>query len=275
MRAATLISTLGLFACTGGSGGPTSEGMTSLSTSTATSTSTDTMSTPSTTPSETTPAARVELTPERVSLEVEDGCSAPFDAVLANGGNDVLEVTELLLSPTLERVEGPALPLWLDPGGGVALSFVFTPDDSGPSQGATVEVVGNDAASPTLEVSATVVGPEHIEHDVVVEAPMVDVMVLVDQSCSMESDNADDVSIGFPAFVEALDEGTDWQLGMITGVDGCLFGGVGSTATTNLATLLVRNAFNDGTMLDICNHLWGADFAPLSEVFQPFARAGC
>jgi hypothetical protein len=74
--------------------------------------------------------------------------------------------------------------------------------------------------------------------------PPVDVMLLVDNSCSMETDNMDDVRNGIPDFLAQLQLTSDWQLMEVTQQSGCANQGVLTSSTPNVEDILINNAFN-------------------------------
>jgi len=183
------------------------------------------------------------LSPSVFDLQVAEGCTEAVDVVLGNEGEIPLEVTGFVNTPNLSVVEAPSVPFEVQPGGAVSLSFAFTADDSGVQQTGSLELVTNDPEPATITVNAEVDGLTTFEETLTVGAPAVDVMVMIDQSCSMEEDNTDDVELAFPAFVDALDATTDWQLGLFNDVDGCMFAGVATTNTPYVRDILVNNAF--------------------------------
>ena len=136
------------------------------------------------------------------------------------------------------------LPLTLAPGEYTHLTVAFTPTEAGSDTG-TLSVTSND---PRGVVTADQNGEgaflaTNTEEFTSPGAPPVDIVVAIDQSCSMEDDNVDDVQDGFPDFVRELQNVADWQLIMITDVDGCATGGIIDNNTPNAENLMVNNAF--------------------------------
>lgn len=74
--------------------------------------------------------------------------------------------------------------------------------------------------------------------------PPVDVMFLIDQSCSMEQDNVDDIQSGIPGFMTELEKHADWNLIQVTKADGCANGGILTDTSPNVESTLISNAFN-------------------------------
>ncbi len=136
------------------------------------------------------------------------------------------------------------LPLTLAPGEYTTLWVEFTPTEAGSDTG-TLEVTSND---PRGVVTADQNGEgaylaTNTEEFTSPGAPPVDIIVAIDQSGSMESDNVDDVQNGFPGFVQELQNVADWQLLLVTQTDGCGTGGIINGNTPNAESLLVNNAF--------------------------------
>ncbi len=94
--------------------------------------------------------------------------------------------------------------------------------------------------------------------------PPVDVMFLIDQSCSMEEDNQDTLSAGIPAFFGKLRELSDWQLAQINSSSGCLNGVVYDGSTP-----LAESRFSDGAFRD----LFDPDFPTEEESERLFEMA--
>jgi hypothetical protein len=179
-------------------------------------------------------------------------CGSSVELTLENVGTEDLVIEDYdyisggLL--TLDDSNFPPLPLILPIGATANVTVDFTPATAGSDTG-RFDVVSND---PRGTVSADQNGEgtyvdERTETFTEPSLPGVDVMILIDQSCSMEEDNVDDVQNGFPDFVTELQAVSDWQLMLITdyaGADaGCGTGGVMDSSTNNISNLLVNNAF--------------------------------
>jgi hypothetical protein len=137
--------------------------------------------------------------------------------------------------------------LTLEPGDATTIWVEFTPTTSAADTG-VLEVSSND---PRGIVTADQNGEgaflaTNTETFTTPGIPPVDVIVTIDQSCSMEDDNVDDVQNGFPGFIAELQNVADWQLILVTEGDGCATGGVLDSNTPNAETLLVNNAFPPG-----------------------------
>ena len=137
------------------------------------------------------------------------------------------------------------LPLTLAPDEHRTVNVIFTPVTVGGDTG-VLEVTSNDprgvvAADQNGEGSYSDEATESFTEPGV---PPVDVMFLIDQSCSMEDDNTTDVQNGIPPFIDTLQAVADWQLIEITSITGCANGGIITPSTSNPDSLLINNAFN-------------------------------
>ena len=137
--------------------------------------------------------------------------------------------------------------LTLGPDEATTFFIEFTPVSAGADTG-TLEVMSND---PRGVVTADQNGEgayvaTNSETFTTPGAPPVDVIITIDQSCSMEEDNVDDVQNGFPSFVAELQNIADWQLILVTEGTGCATGGILNNQTANASSLLVNNAFPNG-----------------------------
>jgi hypothetical protein len=177
-------------------------------------------------------------------------CGSSVELELRNVGSEDLVITGLdyrsggLLTLDDNGLEAE-LPITLAPDEARNVSVIFTPTTIGSDTG-ELEVTSND---PRGVVSADqngegTYGEETTEAFTEPGVPPVDVMMLIDNSCSMEDGNVDDVEAGFPAFVDELQLVSDWQLIEVTKQDGCANGGIITPATPNPADLLIDNAFN-------------------------------
>ncbi len=136
------------------------------------------------------------------------------------------------------------LPMTLAPGEYTTVWVEFTPTEAGSDTG-VFEVESND---PRGVVTADQNGEgaylaTNTEEFTTPGSPPVDIIITIDQSCSMEEDNVDDVEQGFPGFVQELQNVADWQLLLVTQLDGCGTGGIITANTPNAEALLVNNSF--------------------------------
>ena len=177
-------------------------------------------------------------------------CGDEVEVFLNSVGAEDLTITDLdflsggLLTIDDARVQD-ALPLTLVPGQSASVWVNLSAVDIGADTG-TLSVTSNDprgvvTANQTAEgFYSDTTTEQFLEPDV----PPVDVMFLIDQSCSMEQDNVDDISNGIPGFINELQQVADWQLIQVTQETGCANGGVLDATVPNASTLLINNAFN-------------------------------
>lgn len=178
-------------------------------------------------------------------------CGASVELTLENIGSEDLVITEVDYTSggmlSLDTTGAPQLPLTLAPGEFRNVYVNFEAATEGSDTG-RLDVTSND---PRGVVSADQNG-EGAYADSFTESftepgvPPVDVIMLIDQSCSMAGDNTDDVRNGMPAFVAELQQTSDWQLIEVTQQSGCANGGVLTSSTPNIENILVNNAFNAG-----------------------------
>jgi hypothetical protein len=195
----------------------------------------------------------LRITPES---HVFDGLQVPCDGevelLLENVGAEDLEITDYAYEAgamlSLDDSDLPPLPFVLPPGGSARVQVLF--DATGPASDAGLfSVISND---PRGVVTADQSGEstyvaERTEAFTEPGVPPVDVMILIDQSCSMATDNSADVVSGFPDFVAQLQNVSDWQLALVTDYNdpdaGCATGGILTEQTANVSDYLVANAF--------------------------------
>lgn len=180
-------------------------------------------------------------------------CGTAVELELKNIGDVDLVITDFdyrsagLLGIVDPQAFRSQLPITLTSGDYTSVWVEFTPTTSGADTG-VFEVTSND---PRGIVTADQNGEgaflsTNTEEFLSPGAPPVDIIITIDQSCSMEDDNVDDVQQGFPGFVQELQNVADWQLILVTEGDGCGTGGILTNSTTNAETLLVNNAFTSG-----------------------------
>lgn len=175
-------------------------------------------------------------------------CGDGIELELANIGSELLTITEFdyesggLLSLDASGVQ---LPITLAPGENTFVNVNFAAVDIGSDTG-VLAVTSNDPRG-VVEADQNGEGAydsETTESFAEPGIPPVDVMFLIDQSCSMEGDNTDDIEAGIPGFITELQNVSDWQLIQITKESGCANGGILDVTTPNPSTLLINNAWN-------------------------------
>lgn len=175
-------------------------------------------------------------------------CGVSVELELKNVGSETLDISSLdYRSGGMLTLDSSSitLPLSLAPGEARNVTVTFTPATEGSDTG-VLDVTSND---PRGVVSADQNGEGAYSEsatEVFTEPgiPPVDVMLLVDNSCSMSDDNQDDVRNGIPLFLAELQTVADWQMIEVTAQDGCANGGIIYPTTPNADTLLINNAFN-------------------------------
>ena len=179
-------------------------------------------------------------------------CGSVVDLELRNVGREPLTITDAsyLSGGFLElSAANLSLPLTLTMDEAVFVTVSFAAVDEGADTG-TLSVTSND---PRGVVNADQTG-EGVYMDEVTEvfeepgiAP-VDVLFLIDQSCSMSDDNIGPITNGIPGFINELQQLTDFQLIEVTKDSGCANGGIVDAFTPNAANVLINNAFNAGIL---------------------------
>lgn len=171
------------------------------------------------------PALRVSPKPYDMG-SVPPGCSRTGGVELVNVGTATLTVESALVVGTgFTTVDAPEFPLSLAPDDSVPLGISFV-SDTFADHDAMLYVSSNDPAGVTIAgVSAYVEAPpdEAADHLVQGTGPweMVDVLVYVDQSGSMDDDQAR-LAANFDDFIYNLEATlTDWQLIVANDDDGC------------------------------------------------------
>jgi len=175
-------------------------------------------------------------------------CGASKELELKNIGQVDLEIYDLSYESggMLQLRSDLDLPLVLAPGEATTVWVDFLPGTSGSDTGMLTvqsnDPGGDETADQNGEGAYLAEGTDTFTTP---GAPPVDVLITIDQSCSMEQDNTDDVENGFPAFVQELQSISDWQLMLVTDpYTACATGGIMDGNTANAANLLVQNAFN-------------------------------
>lgn len=174
-------------------------------------------------------------------------CGESVELQMTNVGGADLEITDLAYSSggALVLDGSLGLPLTLTPGQSQGVWVDYAPVQAGSDAG-TLSVTSNDPDG--IETADQLANADwlasYTETFTVPSAPPVDVLITIDQSCSMSQDNTDDVQLGFPDFVTELQAISDWQLMLVTNPNGCATQGVLDENTPNASDILVNNAFN-------------------------------
>lgn len=176
-------------------------------------------------------------------------CGGEVELTLSNVGSEELVLSDIAYDSLggfqvpLSQLRG-MLPLQIASGGQTNLTVTWEPQFAGLETG-TLSVWSNDPGG--VEV-ATQTGEGAYVRTVTEEFlepsdPAVDIIFLIDNSCSMEKDNEATLIAGLPSFFSKLRELSDWQLIQVTKGTGCGNGGVIDASTPNVETLFAANAF--------------------------------
>lgn len=182
----------------------------------------------------------LEITPDPMVFgEAFIPCDAEQAFTLTNVGNEPLEVQTLDLldggSGQFALAFEPMLPLELQPGASFELPVVFDPTVPGDAA-ATLDVGADD---PQGKHSAGVSGrarhaATYTEQFEVQGAQAVDIMFLVDQSCSMDGESAI-LGQEFSSFINTVSGVTQgWKIGVVTNDNGCFNSGILTAQTPNV-----------------------------------------
>lgn len=178
------------------------------------------------------------------------GCQTEQAIELHNVGGDELIIDQIEYdgdkSLWLKKSEIPKLPIHLMPGEVTEVLVGFQPQSETTDMG-KLKVHSND---PREWVKSTQLGDgEYFEviEDVftVPEAPPVDILFAIDQSCSMDDDNAR-LASNFSNFISKITTvTTGWRIGVVTKNDGCFKYGYLDSATPNYTS-----KFNNSVLAD-------------------------
>lgn len=165
---------------------------------------------------------RLDVSPAAIELgERPLGCGSVSGIRLTSSGREPVALTGVELVGGGAILGGvPSLPATLEPGTVVPLTVAHVPQVLGPWS-AVVRVTSDGTAAP-VEVPITAVGlPRPIVEEVFVvpDTAPVDVLVVVDQSCSM-ADQVDTLVAEFDRFTSRLEDlAFDWRVAVYTGSD--------------------------------------------------------
>jgi hypothetical protein len=166
----------------------------------------------------------LNINPDPLDLGVTYvGCDNNNEVELENIGTDTLEIYEITHEGDAIRMSGtPTLPLVLEPGESETVYFRFSPVGE-VSEEAVLSVLSNEPLE-MREASQMGDGEFAAEYDdswVVPEDPPSDILFFVDQSCSMDDDQAR-LAANFSTFISELNTySEDWQIIVANKDDGC------------------------------------------------------
>ena len=178
-------------------------------------------------------------------------CGSTVELQMRNAGSEDLVITDLaytsggeLSVPALDSVRAQ-LPLTLGPGESTHLVVEYAPASAGSDTG-ILEVFSNDPAG--VETADQNGEGAYLDEaaEQFVEPPqpaVVDIVFLVDQSGSMNENEAD-FRNGIPPFMDELQNATDWQLILVNQDNGCNTGGLLDASVPDADQIFVDNVFN-------------------------------
>jgi hypothetical protein len=187
--------------------------------------------------------------PEFLDLGVvQMPCSVERTVEVRNGGDSRMDVESIEFSSedgaiALDPDTVPDVPFSLDPGEFVTLGFRLEAEAPGADQGVLTIQTSDPLAPTTFRSSGVVELLGERTETVIAPPPRADILLLVDTSCSMYDDNIDDVTIGIPEMLTALDQAADWQLAVISSPNGCMNMPLVSDASPTTAREVVDNVF--------------------------------
>lgn len=179
---------------------------------------------------------------------VDFTCATAGDLEVRNDGDAELDVATITFTSqlghlTLDEDTLPPLPHRLEPGDSFALRVDFTAEGAGADLGTLSVTTTTNPEPVSSQVTGVVSDGEERLESFVAPLPIADILLLVDTSCSMYEDNIDDVQLGIPAMLTALDEAADWQLAVISRANGCTNVPFVSDASPASAQAVVDNVF--------------------------------
>ncbi len=150
------------------------------------------------------------------------GCaSAQSEVTIYNTGGNPINLTDVRIDPTTSPfllTSVPGMPYTIPAGDNVKVGVRYQPPDANPHS-ATLIIESNDPTSPLVSIPLTGEGtndPHQTDLFNQLSEPMVDVLWVVDNSCSMGGEQ-DNVAANAGIFLaQALSLSTDFHLGVIT-----------------------------------------------------------
>lgn len=184
----------------------------------------------------------LEIEPDPYDFGVDYiGCGNGHDFSLTNVGTDDLVIERIKYTPDAEKqltlTDANVLPLTLAPGQQTSVRIDFLPQVEGAITG-ELAVTSNDPRGvvvATQTAEGQYVGENEDEFDIP-EEPPVDIVFLVDRSCSMDDDAAN-LANNFSKFISTISTyTTDWRIGVVTKDSGCFNNGILKSTTSDYET---------------------------------------
>jgi hypothetical protein len=151
------------------------------------------------------------------------GCDKNNEVELKNVGTDTLEIYEILHDgEVIDMTAAPEVPLILEPDETATVYFNFKPEEV--AESAALLTVNSNEPLETRDANQTGSGEYAAEYEDEWEVPVdppSDILFFVDQSCSMEDDQAR-LATNFSTFISELNTySSDWQIIVANQDTGC------------------------------------------------------
>jgi len=221
----------------------------------------------------------LEVTPNFHDFgEISVPCGDTIEIQLTSVGQEDLIITDVdYLSAGLLTLDATMLeallPMTLTPGASARV-WVDVAASSEIGETGTLSVTSNDPRGVvTADQTAEGIYLSEVEDQFTEPGiPPVDILWLIDQSCSMASLAQQNIINGVPDFLNELQAVSDWRLLQVTQQDACGNGGTWVDPNTpNAATILSNNAFNVGFAGQWTEQL----FAQANQALAQTAPGGC
>ncbi len=187
--------------------------------------------------------------------EVEVPCHGEHEIFLTNTGTLPVTITSydfVTSNPEmmLEELSVIPQPTVLNAGDEVSMIVDFLPESEDSAVTGTLTVQSDDPRGEQVaEVTASSTYTDtDVELFLVPEIPSVDLLFLIDNSCSMEGDNIDDITLGIPLLINELAMVSNWQMIEVTHTNGCSNVPILDANSPNPAQDLINNAFVPGSI---------------------------
>jgi len=194
---------------------------------------------------------RLEISPDFYDFgEVEVPCLEAADILLQNVGTADLTISsyDWIFSTedmALDALTELGVPTVLGAGESVTLTVDYIPQVPDPAALGTLTVQSDDPEGDrgAEVVGSAVYGNTHSETFEDPELPSVDLLFLIDNSCSMEGDNVADINQGIPLLLTELQAVSNWQMIQVTDQGGCSNVPILDGSTVDASQQLIDNAF--------------------------------
>ena len=157
------------------------------------------------------------------------GCDKDNTIDLVNVGNATLNISDYAFGggDEFEVLSGPTMPVSLEEGESVSIYVTFTPSDEDVFD-STLAVTSNEPLGTRTgtQLGEGMFGAEYEDVFEIPEEPPVDIMFMIDQSCSMDEEQAA-LASNFATFISDLATySADWQIIVANDEYGCNSSGI-------------------------------------------------